>query len=430
MLVSYAQNFEDVILWRALGTVEKGFYVDIGAQDPVVESVSLAFYEKGWRGVHVEPIPSYAEKLRASRPDEEVIEAAIASTRGRLTIRDFPDTGLSTGRNEIAERHGASGLTSRPIEARTIRLSDVLEKYSGKEIHWLKIDVEGMEAEAIASWEPSPARPWVLIVESTVPRSQEPDHFEWEPAILAMDYEFVYFDGLNRFYVHQAHAELRNAFGTGPNVFDEFILSDSTPYASYFREQIAGMESRLRENEAQWANEIDRLTEAHRAEIAQMESAREAAAKESIRIISGLGARIADRDAQLTEKTNALENTTARMAESDRYIAAVHASASWRITAPLRAISRGARAVIRGPRSTARNFLHHSFLWLRRRPRALALARRTVAFLPPLERRALTFARARSDSLPQVEEGWMLEPTTEALEAWQALLRPPASGKG
>ena len=161
MLVSYAQNFEDVILWRALGEIQSGFYIDIGAQDPVIDSVSLAFYEKGWRGVHIEPIPSYAAKVRTARPDEEVIEAAIASTLGHITIHEFADTGLSTGKGEIAERHGAGGLTSKPVDVQTLSLSDVLEKYSSKEIHWLKIDVEGMEAEAIASWGNSTARPWV-----------------------------------------------------------------------------------------------------------------------------------------------------------------------------------------------------------------------------------------------------------------------------
>jgi len=60
-ITSYAQNFEDVMLWRALKHVEKGFYVDIGAQDPLVDSVSLAFYEHGWRGVNVEPTQQYSE---------------------------------------------------------------------------------------------------------------------------------------------------------------------------------------------------------------------------------------------------------------------------------------------------------------------------------------------------------------------------------
>jgi hypothetical protein len=30
-IVSYAQNFEDVILWRALGAIERGVYIDVGA---------------------------------------------------------------------------------------------------------------------------------------------------------------------------------------------------------------------------------------------------------------------------------------------------------------------------------------------------------------------------------------------------------------
>ncbi|MCZ8377233.1 MAG: hypothetical protein O9342_17815 [Beijerinckiaceae bacterium] len=42
--VSYAQNFEDVILWRALRTVEQRHYIDIGANDPVFDSVSFGFY--------------------------------------------------------------------------------------------------------------------------------------------------------------------------------------------------------------------------------------------------------------------------------------------------------------------------------------------------------------------------------------------------
>ena len=66
--VSYAQNFEDVMLWRALSDVKQGHYIDIGAQDPVINSVSLAFYEAGWRGIHVEAtrstLPSCAKPVQ------------------------------------------------------------------------------------------------------------------------------------------------------------------------------------------------------------------------------------------------------------------------------------------------------------------------------------------------------------------------------
>jgi len=88
-LNSYSQNFEDVMLWRALHDVGRGRYLDIGAQDPAVDSVSLAFYEAGWRGVHVEPVPAYAEKLRAARPDEQVIEAAVTDALGPIKFYEL-----------------------------------------------------------------------------------------------------------------------------------------------------------------------------------------------------------------------------------------------------------------------------------------------------------------------------------------------------
>ena len=62
--VSYAQNFEDVMLWRAFSHIESGFYIDVGAQHPTIDSVSLAFYERGWTGIDIEPVPEYASLLR------------------------------------------------------------------------------------------------------------------------------------------------------------------------------------------------------------------------------------------------------------------------------------------------------------------------------------------------------------------------------
>lgn len=75
---SYAQNLEDVMLWRALGSVGNGFFIDIGAQHPIKDSVSKIFSEHGWRGIHVEPVPEYANLLREDRPEDIVIQAAVS----------------------------------------------------------------------------------------------------------------------------------------------------------------------------------------------------------------------------------------------------------------------------------------------------------------------------------------------------------------
>lgn len=229
--ISYAQNFEDVILWRALKHIDSGIYIDVGAHDPVVHSVSRAFYEHGWRGVHVEPMPAFAAALREARPDEVVVEAAISDRAGSLKFYIVDETGLSTGDVTTANAHTSAGRNVHPITSRTLPLSDILDQSPSRDVHWLKIDVEGMEARAIASWQPSTIRPWILVVEATEPNTPNPSHTAWEPTVEKLGYRFVYFDGLNRFYVHQDHAELASAFGPGPNVFDDFVIdTQSTPH--------------------------------------------------------------------------------------------------------------------------------------------------------------------------------------------------------
>ena len=60
---SYAQNQEDVVLQIALADVDNGFYIDVGAFDPVTDSVTYVFYKRGWHGINVEPQPHYFKKL-------------------------------------------------------------------------------------------------------------------------------------------------------------------------------------------------------------------------------------------------------------------------------------------------------------------------------------------------------------------------------
>lgn len=147
--ISYAQNFEDVMLWRALKHVENGFYIDIGAQDPVIYSVSLAFYEHGWRGVHVEPTQQYSDKLRHARPDETIEQVAIGNQSDALTFYEFADTGLSTADKDIAKKHQESDFISNETVVPVISLDTLLERVAERDIHWLKIDVEGLEKKCV-----------------------------------------------------------------------------------------------------------------------------------------------------------------------------------------------------------------------------------------------------------------------------------------
>src|SRR3990170_2668962 len=88
--ISYAQNFEDVILRRVLKDVEQGFYIDVGASDPVDDSVTKAFYDLGWHGINIEPIPTYFNLLCEHRPRDINLPVAISDKVGKIKIYDVP----------------------------------------------------------------------------------------------------------------------------------------------------------------------------------------------------------------------------------------------------------------------------------------------------------------------------------------------------
>ena len=224
--LSYAQNYEDVLLWRALGHIKEGCYLDIGACDPIADSVSKAFYLAGWRGVHVDPSVTCADALRKDRPDEIVIQAVVADEPGFVTFYEFPDTGLSTCVEEFADRHRAAGHVCEVSTAPVIALAELLDLAAGPDLHWLKIDVEGFERKVLSSWGQSFVRPWVLVIESTEPNSQIQTQCEWLDLVHELGYHEVTFDGLSRFFVSDAHCELDAAFIANPNIFDSFNVTE------------------------------------------------------------------------------------------------------------------------------------------------------------------------------------------------------------
>jgi FkbM family methyltransferase len=244
-ITSYAQNFEDIMLWRSLKHIAGGKYIDIGAQDPIVDSVSFLFYKHGWRGLHVEPSPAYAESLRRERPDEIVIQAAVARKSGMKKFYEIPTTGLSTGDREIAESHKNRGYPFNEIVVTGITLEEIFSTQLNSEIHWLKIDVEGEEKNVLESWGGSEVRPWIVLVESTVPLTTIDCHEKWEYLLLERDYDFTYFDGLNRFYVAREHEDLNAAFRVSPNIFDDFTLSgqSNSPLTRLLNERLNTLET-------------------------------------------------------------------------------------------------------------------------------------------------------------------------------------------
>ena len=59
----------------------RGFYIDVGANHPRIDSVTLAFYERGWRGINIEPLPHLHRELEQERPEDLNLNLAIGERR-------------------------------------------------------------------------------------------------------------------------------------------------------------------------------------------------------------------------------------------------------------------------------------------------------------------------------------------------------------
>ncbi len=376
------------MLWRALRTVETGCYVDVGAAEPVADSVTYAFYLRGWRGVNLEPTPGAFQRLSEARPDDVNLNVAAGDRDGTATLFLVDGgNGLSTSVPDQAETLRHQGWRSSEIRVPMRRLASIVDEHVRRPVHFLKVDTEGNEREVLAGSDLRRFRPWVVLVEATAPNSQTPTHELWEDLLLGADYRFVWFDGLNRFYVAAEHGELAAAFRAPPNVFDGYVrhaeaqakeeaaklrsaLADAEvreqQAASAFasaqadlrsaqaavqqaqaglrsvqaelgagRERVAALEAETARLSAEAAAGHGRA-EALRAENARIAEERDGWAQEMFET-NRHAAHLAQVRQVLSDEVGALRDEAARL---QQHLHAVYASTSWRVAWPVRAVAR------------------------------------------------------------------------------------------
>lgn len=224
--VSYAQNHEDVVLARALCPDDNtGFWIDVGAGDPVVDSVTAAFAERGWHGINIEPLPAEYQRLCDARPRDTNLRVALGAAAGRAVLFEGPpeNRGSSTLIAELAERYRAEGQAFTETEAEVATLADVVAQHAPTTVDFLKIDVEGCERAVVEGTDWARLNARIVVVEATEPNSPRSTHEDWEAILLDHEYRFALFDGLNRFYARADEPALLEALRVPANVHDNFV---------------------------------------------------------------------------------------------------------------------------------------------------------------------------------------------------------------
>jgi FkbM family methyltransferase len=216
-ILSYAQNAEDVVLLRAFSDIDNGFYVDVGAGDPVDDSVSKVFYDRGWHGINVEPQRSSFRKLESARSRDINLNSAVSDRIGTSSFFVLPERpGRSTLTPDLAEFYRSSG---QRIEKETVELTtlkEICEEFAPAKFEFLKIDAEGHEEQILLGADFGRFRPAVIVIEATRPE-------RWERILEQAGYDKVLFDGVNAFFVADERPDLAPRLAAPASSIDNYV---------------------------------------------------------------------------------------------------------------------------------------------------------------------------------------------------------------
>jgi FkbM family methyltransferase len=172
------------LAWSLFGDRTNGFFVDVGAFDGVHLSNTLSFEQQGWRGICLEPHPTYFPYLVANRKDSICLSSACVESRRTKSVRFLSEPlGLLSGIRadltpNMTGRYAIRGMKFpgfTAVEVPAITLNEILDAHlpSGREIDFVSIDVEGTELEVVKGLDLKrfPAR--LLVVESNDQESAE-----------------------------------------------------------------------------------------------------------------------------------------------------------------------------------------------------------------------------------------------------------------
>ncbi len=169
---SYAQEGEDMVLrahLERLGRSHDGFYVDVGAHHPRLHSNTCYFWQQGWRGINVDPIPGGMRAFDRERPRDINVECGIAPTRGRMTFHVFDVGEYNTFDADLAARREARGNCRllQKVSVPTMPLAELLDQHlpDAVAIDFLAVDAEGTDLDVLRSNDWTKYRPRLLLVE-------------------------------------------------------------------------------------------------------------------------------------------------------------------------------------------------------------------------------------------------------------------------
>lgn len=141
----YSQNDEERTILRHFEGRPAGTFLDIGAFHPIRLSNTRALFERGFRGVYVEPSPSlhkaFLDEIKDD-PQMQLVTDCVGDQSGEVEFFDSGSWAVSTTDQSWADKWKNSGANFTPIKVNMITVKELLEKSIHKTFDFISLDTE------------------------------------------------------------------------------------------------------------------------------------------------------------------------------------------------------------------------------------------------------------------------------------------------
>jgi FkbM family methyltransferase len=196
--VSYSQFGEDLFLTGILGYERtSGTYVDVGCFHPIGYSNTYIFYQRGWRGIAIDPNPGMRSEWQRYRPKDIFLNFAISKAPGEKT---YLINGRNPEMNTIVDDDRISQFDPKKYtvsSCKALPLREILDRHlNGRKIDFLNIDCEGMDTEILETNDFEKYRPFMIAIEdSTISADTKINQF-----LQNVGYEYKAYMGLTKIF--------------------------------------------------------------------------------------------------------------------------------------------------------------------------------------------------------------------------------------
>lgn len=142
--MSYSQNSEQDFILDFFSEQSTGKFVDIGAYDVFRFSNVRALYEKGWKGLLIEPAPQNYKAIAdhyKDDPEIRVLNVAVGEATGEVDFFESDGDAVGTTDEAHMKKWGAAGVNYTKIKVAQVSVEDFFKEY-GADVDFLSVDTE------------------------------------------------------------------------------------------------------------------------------------------------------------------------------------------------------------------------------------------------------------------------------------------------